>query len=121
MKAHRTIHLFRYGATGLYALTDDPSGHSLPIKVCPFGWHFEKSIGIEAGNRARFKPALAEISKHKVYLTHAAFAGSAFDLPGSADVAGGAGPRLEGERGVAGVGQLHLHRALGAGAEVRPR
>jgi hypothetical protein len=92
MKAQKTIHLFRYGATGLYALTDDPSGRSLPVKVCPFGWHFEKSIDIAAGNRARFKPALTEIARQKVYLTHAAFAGTEFSLPGSGDAIGEGGP-----------------------------
>jgi hypothetical protein len=83
MRTHRAIYLFRCGETGLYALSHDRSGGSLPSSVCANRWRFEREIDITAGNRARYKPILADIVRQGFHLIHAAFAAAEFNLPGA--------------------------------------
>jgi len=70
------IHVFRCGATGLYALTADSAGRNLPTQACKEKWQFEQSIALRLDNSVLkhelTKATLAAIAKHGFYLTHAA-------------------------------------------------
>jgi hypothetical protein len=80
MLAVQTIHVFRCGTSGLYALTIGRSGKTLlPAVCCAAGWRFEKSIRLsERKLSAQGELAiatLAAIAKQGYYLTHAAIGG----------------------------------------------
>ncbi len=76
----QTIHLFRCGTSGLYALTNDRSGTVLPAAgCCPAGWHFERSIALppqEALPKSELlRATLSAIARHGYYLSDAAITG----------------------------------------------
>lgn len=80
MSAHQAIHVFRCGASGLYALTQDRSGSVLPAAgCCPAGWQFERTIDLASASALRktdlVRATLSAIAKQGYYLSHAAIGG----------------------------------------------
>jgi hypothetical protein len=76
----QTIHVFRCGTSGLYALTGDRSGTILPTGgCCPAGWQFERSIVLPPQNQfpkyELVRATLSAIAKQGYYLSHAAIGG----------------------------------------------
>ena len=72
-----TVHVFRCGATALFALTTDPTGQILPSQIgSPVTWQFERSVTLQLDNsnqrRDSIRATLAAIARHGFYLTHAA-------------------------------------------------
>jgi hypothetical protein len=45
----RTVHLFQCGNADLYGITEDQTGANLPAGECKEGWHFLRTIEMEAG------------------------------------------------------------------------
>jgi hypothetical protein len=70
------IYVFRYGATALYALTIDRSGHNLPLQTGTADWRFERHLTLRRDKNAPkyelIKTTLAALARHGFILTHAA-------------------------------------------------
>jgi hypothetical protein len=80
LSAHKAIHVFRCGASSLYALTEDRSGSVLPTAgCCPAGWQFERTINLAPVQAPRktelVRATLSVIQSQGYYLSHAAIGG----------------------------------------------
>jgi hypothetical protein len=90
----QAIHIFRCGASGLYALTADRSGNVLPTAgCCPAGWRFERTVWLPQPQLLRkselVRATLSAITRQGYYLSHAAIGGLPLDLAGhDATIAG---------------------------------
>ena len=84
----QTIHVFRCGSSGLYALTGDRSGAILPSAACcPADWRFERSIVLPQKQILKSElvtATLSAIAKQGYYLSHAAIGGLPLELANAA-------------------------------------
>jgi hypothetical protein len=73
----KTIHVFRCGDTGLFALTADRTGRLLPSQLYnQIRWRYDRRLTLRShkdnANQEFIKATLAAVEKHGFYLTHAA-------------------------------------------------
>jgi hypothetical protein len=73
----RTIYVFRCTGTGLYALTTDPTGHTLPSRIYPrIRWRFERRVTLRVETNSPkqeiVRATVDAIAKHGFCLTHKA-------------------------------------------------
>jgi hypothetical protein len=73
----KKLYVFRCGETGLYGLTSDPAGHSLPSRLYPqIRWRFERCVmpGVDPHLRRTeiARTIFDAIAEHGFYLTHGA-------------------------------------------------
>jgi hypothetical protein len=78
MSPAKTIYVFRFGESGLYAFTSDPKGQVLPSQIYPcLRWRLERRLTIRveknSPNYKFVRSALDAIVKHGFHLAHAAF------------------------------------------------
>jgi hypothetical protein len=73
----KTICVFRFGGSGLYAFTADPRGHILPSRIYPrLRWQFQRRVTLPGDGKSPMadivKATLDAIEKHGFHLAHAA-------------------------------------------------
>jgi len=73
----KTIYVFRFGESGLYAFTADPKGHILPSRIYPrVRWRLERRVTLRldrnSPNGKIVRATLDAIAKDGFRLTHAA-------------------------------------------------
>lgn len=76
-RSSRTIYLFRFGESGLYAFTTDPMGHILPSRIYPrMRWEFERRVTLRLDGNSPpaevVRAALDAIAEHGFHLAHSA-------------------------------------------------